>query len=327
MTSEFALIDAIARRVRRARVHTRGVVVGIGDDAAVLRVSVHEDLVVTTDTLVEGRHFERGWLSSRAIGWRLAAVNLSDIAAMGATPRFALVSLVLPRHVRAASAEQIEAGAIAHLARHGAVVVGGNVASTRGALVCEMTLVGVCRRGRAWRRRARAGDAIVVVGALGAAAAGVVRLKRGVRRGSLVGAYRRPTPRLATAAVLAGNPDVHGAVDVSDGLSSDVIHVCEASRLGCDVNAEALPVARDVRRFCAARGRSPIEWALHAGEDYALVLSVAPKRAGEVCRILERAGEPAVVVGRFTARPGRYRLVEGGRARRFEPGGWDHLKA
>ena len=163
MKSEFELIDALARTARRARKRTPGVVVGIGDDAAVLRFSARDDVVVTTDSMVEGRHFERTWLSPRDLGWRLAAANLSDVAAMGATPKFALVSLVLPRGVSALYAEGIERGAAEHLARYGASIVGGNTASTAGPLVCDMTLIGTCKRGRAWRRRAKAGDLIVVV--------------------------------------------------------------------------------------------------------------------------------------------------------------------
>jgi thiamine-monophosphate kinase len=162
MKSEFEPIDAFTAGF--AATAPRGVVVGVGDDAAVLRVGAREDLVVTTDALVEGVHFERRWLSGLNIGIRLAAVNLSDIAAMGAGPRFALLSLAIPPRTPAAFVEDIERGAIQALAHHDARVVGGNVTSTRGPLVCDMTLIGACARGRAWQRRARAGDAIVVVG-------------------------------------------------------------------------------------------------------------------------------------------------------------------
>lgn len=326
MRSEFELIEAIARDARRGRRRAPGVVVGIGDDAAVLRISARDDLVATTDSMVEGRHFELSWLTPREMGWRLAAANLSDIAAMGAVPKYALVSLVLPRRVTPSRARSIEGGMADHLARYGATIVGGNIASTDGPLVCDMTLLGTCKRGRAWQRHASAGDAIVVAGVLGAAAAGVTTLKHGGRSAVLARAYKKPTPRIDVARALTANKSIHGAIDTSDGLSSDLIHMCEASRLGCEIDAGALPIPRAVRAFCATGRRNAVEWALHAGEDYALVLSVAPQRAGAVCRIIRDSGAPASIIGCFTASRGVYGILENGRVRAFEARGWDHLK-
>jgi thiamine-monophosphate kinase len=220
----------------------------------------------------------------------------------------------------------IERGAAEHLARYGAAIVGGNIASTDGPLVCDMTLLGTCKRGRAWKRQAKAGDTIVVAGRLGEAAAGVAILKRGVRDAALVRSYKRPTPRIKVARALSSNASVHGAIDISDGLSSDLIHMCEASRLGCEIDAGALPIPRAVRAFCAAGRRNAVEWALHAGEDYALVLSVAPQRAEAVCRIIRNSGAPASIIGCFTSSRGTYGILENGRVRAFRPRGWDHLQ-
>ena len=326
MKSEFELIEALARAVRPRARGAKGIVVGIGDDAAAVRAPAGADLVVTTDAMVEGRHFERTWLSPRQMGWRLAAANLSDIAAMGARPCWALVSLVLPRSVSGLYAEAIERGAAEHLARYGAVIVGGNVASTDGPLVCDMTLLGTCKRGRVWERRAQAGDAIVVAGVLGAAAAGVETLKQGKRDAALIKAYRRPIPRIDIARALASNRNIHGAIDISDGLSSDLIHLCEANNLGCEIDAGALPIPRGVRAFCSARRKNPIEWALHAGEDYALLLSVAPQRAVAICRMIRNSGAPASIIGCFTASRGIYGILDDRGVRAFDSRGWDHLK-
>ncbi len=326
MASEFELIGAIERATREAGKRAKGVVVGIGDDAAVLRASVGEDIVITADSLVEGRHFERTWLSPRDIGWKLAAANLSDIAAMGASPRWALLSFVLPKSVSDLYAQAIAQGAAEHLARYGAAVVGGNITSTDGPLSCDMTLVGACRRGRAWQRKARSGDAIVVVGTLGASMAGISTLERGERNASLVRAFRRPVPQVDVARALARVSGIHGAIDISDGLSSDLIHMCEASKLGCELDASALPIARAARAFCVAKHKDPVEWALHAGEDYALLLSVDAKRATAICRIIRNAGAPVAVVGCFTSSRGVYGILEKGQVRAFEARGWDHLK-
>jgi len=328
MKSEFELIDAFARRIRRAGAQPRGVVVGVGDDAAVLRPNAREDLVVTTDSLVEGVHFERRWLYGANLGRRLAAVNLSDIAAMGAEPRFALVSFAIPRGTPDSFVEDIERGAVAMLSRYGARVVGGNLTSTRGPVVCDMTLIGACARGRAWRRNARPGDVVIVAGQLGAAAAGVELLRAGRKGGALVAAYVRPVPRIDVARALSRASLVRGAIDVSDGLSSDLIHLCEAVGVGCEIHAHALPLARGVRAFCRARGEDAVGWALHAGEDYALVLAVPRKHAVEVCRMIRRARVHAAIVGRFTRTRGAYHIIESGsKARVFRPGGWDHLKS
>ncbi len=328
MTTEFELISAIARDIGRRR--APGIVTGIGDDAAVLRTPRNEDLVVTVDAMVEGRHFRRGWMTWTQLGRRLASINLSDIAAMGASPRFAFVSLAVPGDVPARAVREIERGAARQLAKHGAVIVGGNLSSTAGPLICDMTLIGTCRRGRAWTRAARAGDAIVVAGELGAAAAGALMLEKGLGgsgRGALVRSYADPVPRLDVAAALRNVRSVHAAIDVSDGLSGDLIHMCEAGRVGCDVLAPELPVARGVPGFCSERGLDTVRWVMDSGEDYALVLAVEPGSAAAVCRRIRRAGVRATIAGRFRRSRGVYRLIGAdGRARRFRSGGWDHFR-
>lgn len=326
--SEFDLIAGFARLVERAGVRPRGLVVGVGDDAAVLRGDA-EDLVVTQDALVEGRHFERRWFDPVALGWRAAAVNLSDVAAMGAQPRFVLVSLFVPSDEDPAWVRGVERGIVAHAARHGAAVVGGNVAGTDGPFVVDVTVLGACARGRAWRRRARAGDAIVVAGRLGDAALGLERLRADpFDRDTVVRAWRKPEPRLDVAAALAGVAAVHGAIDVSDGFAADLVALCRAAGVGCDVDAGALPVSRALRVHCAARDRDVLQYALGGGEDYALVLAVAPRRARAVLATVEALGVPAAIVGRFTARAGVHRLRRAdGRLEKLEPAGWDHLRA
>jgi thiamine-monophosphate kinase len=330
MPGEFQLIDALARDLRTRR--ARGVVTGIGDDAAVLRVSPREDIVVTTDAMVEGRHFERRWMSWRAVGQRLAAINLSDVAAMGASPRFATISLAVPGNVAPREVRALERGAASTLGRYGAVVVGGNLSATTGPLVADLTLLGTCARNRAWHRDARAGDAIVIAGELGAAAAGVELLRRGRRRergtSALLRAYRAPVARLEVVAALGRTRSVRGAIDVSDGLSSDLIHLCRAAGVGCRLDAATLPVSRATIAWCRARGTDPAGWALDGGEDYALVLAVSPQRARDVCRRIERAGVRATVAGQFTPRRNIYRVVDAdGRARTLRPGGWDHFRS
>jgi thiamine-monophosphate kinase len=329
--TEHQLIATFAKAIDAAGVRPPGVVVGVGDDAAVLRPESRRDTIVTNDVQVEGRHFERNWLSGRDLGWRLAAVNLSDIAAMGGEPRHALLSLVVPSTLEQSYVVDIVRGAVSHLSRYGAALVGGNVSSTEGPLVCDMTLMGVTARGKAWRRRGRARDAIVVAGETGAAAAGLLILMShgnpNSGRPRLIRAFTRPEPRLDVAGLLAGEAAIHGAIDVSDGLSSDLIHMCRAGGVGCSLDGSAFPITPATLSFCRDHEHDPIDWAMRGGEDYALVLSVAPSKANAICgRIQAKLGVTARVVGRFTAARGTYHLrYPDGRSRRFKAGGFDHF--
>jgi thiamine-monophosphate kinase len=325
---EDALIASFARFIDGAGVKPRGLVLGLGDDAAVFR-GRGEDYVVTKDVLVEGRHFMRTWFSGAALGWRAAAVNLSDVAAMGAQPRFGLVSLVVPENMPLDYARGIERGVQRHLAKYGATVIGGNVSGTMGPLVVDVTLIGACRSGGAWKRSARKGDAIVLVGPIGDAAIGLALLEKNARaRGVLVTRYRKPVPRLDVAKLLARDASVHGAMDISDGLSTDLIRMCRAAGAGCELLEDRLPLSRALKAYCISRAQDPVTWAMRGGEDYALILAVAPSKAEALCKkVRNRLGVSAAVAGRFTASKGRYRIVsEDGRARAFRATGWDHLK-
>ena len=337
-TSEKELLEGFARTIAAGKTKTPGIVIGVGDDAAVLRPKPYEDLLVTTDILVEGRHFERRWFAGKALGWRLAAVNLSDIASMGGRPLYGLLSFALPRGFDERYIHAVERGVRDHLAVYGASIVGGNVSGIESTLVCDLTLIGSCARGKAWRRTCRPGrDAILVAGYLGDARAGLALLERsrGAKRLSsrLVRAFKKPVPRLDVARLLRGDATnrgdaaIHGAIDVSDGLSTDLIHMCEANGAGCEIDAGRLPLSRALRSYCADKSVDPVEFALAGGEDYALILSVDAKKAEAVAARIERAlGIPASVIGRFTKAKNTYDLIDDdGSRRHFESAGWDHL--
>jgi thiamine-monophosphate kinase len=347
-TSEKELLLDFACMIAAKKIPTKGIVVGVGDDTAVLRPHPKEDLLVTADILVENRHFKKAWFTGYELGWRLAAVNLSDIASMGGRPLYGILSLALPEGLPVKYVREIEQGVRDHLAHNHAAIVGGNVSGIENTLVCDLTLVGACRRGRAWRRTCRPGkDVIVVAGYLGDSRAGLGILEKSTRASArrsaltqdpLVRAYKHPVPRLDVAHLLAhgkatrGGTDrtfataIHGAIDVSDGFSTDLIHICEAAKAGCEVDPRALPVSAALRAHCKRTLKNPFAMALHGGDDYALILAVEPKRATSVVvRIEEALGIPARIVGRFTNRKGRYYLVQNGSRTPFSPGGWDHF--
>lgn len=326
-----------------------GVVVGPGDDAAVLRPRVGRDLAVTTDAFVEGRHWRRGLLDARAIGHRLAAANLSDLAAMAAIPRWALVSVGAPPDADPAELRAIESALAALLATEGAVVVGGNLTATDGPAWLSVTLLGDVARGGHWTRAgARPGDVLAVTGHPGRAAAtlalalfeeppSLARAPLG-----LVESFANPPVRVRAAHALAAAGGVTAAIDLSDGLAGDLAHVCAASGVGARLDERLLPAdpmlaqaARDLALLLAARpadGAPADEAALlerfrfAPGDDYELLLAIEPERFDACADAAREAGTPLARIGECTRDAGTllYRRADGDEAPL--PGrGFDHF--
>lgn len=269
-----------------------GVTIGVGDDAAAVEVGAGSTLV-TTDSLVEGVHFLREWTPATLLGRKALSVNLSDIAAMAGVPRYATVSLALPRSLPGAYLEGLYDGLLERAAQAGVSIVGGNLSATEGPLVVDVTLIG--RGDRLLRRDgAQAGDRLVITGALGAPAEGLRLLRQGARldaegdvaalgpwTASSRGAVRHclraqldPDPPLAFARSLAEGDWVHAAMDISDGLSGDLLTLCEASGVAARIQASTLPVDTHAHALERARGGDAQRLALHGGEEYQLLLAV-----------------------------------------------------
>ncbi len=308
---EFALIAAFTRALP-----TRGpgVRLGPGDDAALLRPPPGEELVATVDAVVEGVHFDHRFTPGD-IGWKALAVNLSDLAAMGARPLWALVALQVPPATPAARLTAIARGLGACARRHRLAVVGGNV-SRGGELSLTVTVLGAVERGRALRRDgARPGHLVLVSGTLGDAALGL----RPGAAAPLRRRQRRPTPRLGLGLALRGLASA--AIDLSDGLGQDLGHLCRASGVGATLQAADLPRSAAGR---AAAGDHPWGAALSGGEDYELCVTVPPSRLAAARRAARRAGVALTVIG--VVRPGRGVTVLGPGGRRLPVGrGHDHL--
>ncbi|HEY6097800.1 MAG TPA: thiamine-phosphate kinase [Anaeromyxobacter sp.] len=311
---EFALIDLFTSALP---LRGAGVVVGPGDDAAVLRPAPGEDLVATVDAVVEGVHFGRGF-SPEDVGWKALAVNLSDLAAMGARPLYALVALGLPPGTPLRAVRGIARGLGACARAYRTAIVGGNVSRAR-ELSLTVTAIGAVPEGRAvLRTGARPGDLVAVTGTVGDAALGLrPRASR-----PLVLRQRRPRPRLAAGRALAGL--VRAAVDVSDGLAQDLGHLCRASGVGARIGLADLPLSPAYRRS-ARRLRDPFAPALAGGEDYELVLAVPPQSLARARAAARRARTPLTIVGRFVRGDGVQ--VVGVRGEPVPvPAGHDHLR-
>lgn len=326
-----------------------GVVVGPGDDAAVLSPRVGRDLVVTNDAFVEGRHWRRELLDPDAIGHRLAAANLSDLAAMAAQPRWALVSAGVPAGADAAELRAIEKSMASIFHAEGAVIAGGNLAATDGPAWFSITLIGDVERGGHWTRAgARAGDVIAVTGHPGRAAAALA-LGTWTRPPSLAHvplglaeAYGNPACRVRAAAAMAKAGGVHAAIDLSDGLAGDLAHVCEASGTGAVVLERKLPddpmlaqAARELAALLAARGGDPepappaalVErFRFAPGDDYELLLAIEPGRFDACAEAAREAGTPLCRIGQFTPAAGLLLLQRADGGEVPLPGrGFDHF--
>ena len=316
MAGEFALIDRI-----RARVVQRGdVVLGIGDDAALLAPEPGAQLVVAMDTLNSGVHFPDD-TAAADIGWKALAVNLSDLAAMGARPAWCTLSLSLPTP----DADWIDAfldGFDALARPHAVALVGGD--TTRGPLSVCVTVHGLVAPGHALRRDgAQVGDDVWVSGTLGDAAAALAQWTQGgARDAKLRRRLDRPAPRLALGQALAAH--AHAAIDVSDGLLADLGHVCRASGVAAQIDVDALPASEALRRAIADPGQRR---ALQAagGDDYELCFTAPAHARAAVDAVSRASGTPAIRIGHIVAGDGVVVHTGDGAAWTPARAGWDHF--
>jgi len=307
---EFGLIARIERAAARSGQGGPGVVLGIGDDAAILRARRGEDVVVTTDALVEGVHFRFATQSPRAIGRRALAANLSDLAAMGARPLGCLLALAAPPDLPVRTLDGVLAGILREARAHGCPLVGGNV-SRASEVSLAITAVGAVARGRALRRTgARAGDGIFVTGTLGGAALEVARAERGVGR-----VRRVPTPRVAAGRALSRVRGVGACIDVSDGLEADLAHLLEPAGLAAVLDPGRIPHPPGFEAACRRLGLDPDALARGGGEDYELLFTARP-RAPSAPALARRLGVPVTEIG-HVVRPARRRGAREAPARGF----------
>ena len=292
------------------------VAVGIGDDAAIL--SLDRSMVVTTDSLCDGTHFVLSECGPRAVGRKLAGVNLSDLAAMAAIPRAMFLSLCLPSVSGGVGATketikpsllavEIFEGVYEYAQRFQIAIAGGDTNVWQGPLVVHMTAIGEVPEKGAWLRSgARPQDAIVVSGDLG---------------GSLLGKHLKVEPRIELANHLRERFDIHAATDISDGLGVDLLSIFSASGCGAELLMEKIPISADAYRMASISGRTPLEHALGDGEDFELLLAIPPQ---EVAKLpAEINGIPLTVIGKFTSRTGLWGR-EGSKVRQIPPKGYVH---
>jgi thiamine-monophosphate kinase len=322
---------AIVEWIRQRAPAPADVAVGIGDDAAVVEPARNHLDVLTTDVLVEDVHFRLAWSTPGDIGWKALAVNLSDLAAMGASPRTALLSLVLPPSTRVAVVQEMVEEMLALAAKHGMALVGGNISRSSGPLVVDVTAVGAVKRRRMLLRSgARPGDGLFVSGTLGAAAAGLAWLENGAGTADTEGIvpaldrYRRPEPRVRLGRIAGRARAASACIDLSDGLGEAVRQLAEASGVGARLDAHAVPVDRAAVEVARRLGCDALELATTGGDDYELLFAVPRRLTRRFEAAVGHAGGVGVTkIGETTTTAG-VELVRDGVARPLA-GGFSHF--
>ncbi len=327
---EFGLIDLLAEMAYSARDNQTAswqqLVIGIGDDAAAWHGDASIQLA-TVDTLIQDVHFSLDTASWSEVGWRAMAANLSDIAAMGGVPKYALVSLALPRHTEVEDVTDLYQGMIELAQQSGVAIIGGDI-SGAPVVVITITILGNARNQDMWvltRLTAEPGEQVAVTGYLGASAAGLEMLSRQLQfdpeaTTCFRGAFLHPYPRIAEGQLLL-DAGVKTAIDISDGLISDMKQICRASRVGARIEIDSVPVQPLVK---ANFGDKFIEMALSGGEDYELLFTGS---AEVIDRVKQAASCPITVVGEVTAdEAGEITLIDkNGNPFELGKAGWEHF--
>lgn len=311
------------------------VVTGIGDDCAVLRLPPRRsrgrekgrggesDTLVTTDFSLEGVHFRRDWHSPESVGHRCLARGLSDIASMGGEPVVAFLSLALPGDLPQSWVSRFARSLISLAEKYGVTLAGGDTAESPNGILADIMVVGSVPKGTAiLRSKARAGDGIYVSGELGASAAAVSAMRKKTRRKLNAREYPRhffPEPRIELGRILRERGLASAMIDTSDGLSTDLAHICEESGVGAEVEAEAIPRARVGK----PSREVDLQLALHGGEDYELLFTAPRGR-----RIPSRIAEvPITLIGHITRQRKIFLRNRSGVGHEFKPQGWEHLRS
>ncbi|MGI9064996.1 MAG: thiamine-phosphate kinase [Pyrinomonadaceae bacterium] len=337
--NEFDFIKKIREQAEQ-RGTSSGLLRGIGDDAAVLKSFIGTDFVVSTDLLVEGIDFRRDTTRPNQLGHKALAVSLSDIAAMGARPRWALLSIGVPGDVwNSGFIEQFYEGFFQLADRFGVKLIGGDLSRTPEKIVINSIAIGECLLEReVFRAGAKPGDQIFVTGFLGDAAAGLRLIEHGARLhfddsthadsnsiNQLLLRHLEPEPRVGWGLLIGDQRLATAMIDISDGLSSDLNHLCDESKVGALVDASSIPIDKLVTEICGRRALDPLMLALHGGEDFELLFTVNPADLSKLPKRVD--GIPVNRIGEIKEASHGVQIAEGSKVWKLEPGGWEHFKS
>jgi thiamine-monophosphate kinase len=345
--NEFRFLDRL-RQQANSRRHSTRVITGIGDDASIISEAAHRDLIVTTDLLIEGVDFYFEATPARLLGHKALAVSLSDIAAMGARPCWSFLSFGVPRARWDGNfKDEFFAGYLALADQFGVTLSGGDVSESPNGIVIDSIILGEVESNAAVKRSgARPGDQIYVTGNLGGAAAGLKLIEMGARVSepravatgscdserspsdddaiqSLLLRQLRPQPRVGWGIVLGEQALATAMIDISDGLSSDLHHLCQESQAGALIDASLIPLDSDVKQLCGRRALDPLALALHGGEDFELLFTISPANVTRLPKKVD--GVQISRIGEITNQTASIRLAEKNREWDLPPRGFQHF--
>lgn len=337
MKDEFDFIRALRERAAVSPSLSSSVT-GIGDDAAVFQVASGKQAVITTDLLIEDIDFRRTTIPPYLLGHKALAVSLSDIAAMGARPRWSLISIGIPEDVwQTDFVDRLYSGWFELAKRYDVHLIGGDTSRAAEKIVIDSIVLGECSANQAVKRSgAKPGDQIFVTGSLGAAAAGLRLVERGAHLAEqnlhdddsqkldhVLLRQLRPEPRVGWGIVLGEERLATSMIDISDGLSSDLNHLCEASGVGALIDSSVLPIDSQVTELCGRRALDPLQLALHGGEDFELLFTINPNDIKRLPRRVD--GIQITRIGEIRTHDEGVKISERSRIWPLNPGGWRHF--
>ncbi len=305
---------------------------GIGDDAAVLAPKGSRELLVSSDLLAEDVHFTRSSYPARDIGHKSAAVNISDIAAMGGVPRWIFLSLALPKYVCQDWLTRFMQGFEECCKNHAVVLAGGDFSKSTGKITISVTIIGQAPEAGApiMRSGAKVGDIIAVMGDLGLSRAGLEAILNDEGLPDELAyrlrmAHRRPQALTDIGIYLGESGLVHAMIDVSDGLAGDAAHIAEESNCGIAIEKALLPISDELSEFCKLRKCEPLEYQLYGGEDYALCFTTSAEKYEKLLFGWPAGNNPPLIVGRVVNESGLWLLDDKGEKSKLDTGGFDHF--
>jgi len=328
---EFELIRRISNIVGR-NPDDRDLILSIGDDAAVYRCGKGRVCVHTTDTMVESVHFNLSYTSFRSLGWKAAASNLSDIAAMGADPAYAVVNIGIPDSWSVDDVEEMYMGMTECMDHYGCRIVGGDTVRSPKTGFITISVVGFADEEKIARRdSAQPGDVICVTGTLGGCRTGLEVLESNSNQKNYTESVKKflnPVPRTEASAVLINNFSVKCMIDISDGLASEIVHICEASKTGCTIYGDKIPISDESEKWAEKRGYDTLEFALSSGEEYELVFTLDRQHADDlILSDFQTSICPVSIIGSITSDKNILLYDMQKRAVPLETTGWNHFSS
>lgn len=329
---EFGFIRRIESKFQtKADLINNSIVLGIGDDAAVIKPTKGKYLLFSTDTLREDIHFRKEYSSFYDIGWKSVAVSISDIAAMGGMPRYLLLSLAIPNKTSVKALDDLLKGVSDITERYNVSLIGGNVSRSKGGITIDTTVIGESQgKGVMARSGASPGDLIFVTGKIGASAIGMELLKGSVKSAfskSVISHHLRPVPRVKEGLIIRTNRLATAMIDISDGLLSDLGHICEQSMVGACIYSNLIPLPEVPYKLKKGLAKDPLFFALYGGEDYELLFTVKQRKKNSVEKMFKREGIEITFIGEIVSKEAGISLIDdNGRKKKINMQGYDHFK-